>query len=377
MEILAKSKSGLHYGVLIFFVGCIFLGLWVFDSESDVVIDPSKIELQERAASRATFDGLRSGAPAHKGDTEGILEEILGETDLAKRLTQFRGYLRDNLAIENAEYLFEKISKRGEMEEIEILLSAWSQFDPEEAYCIAFQNLPEALFESVCSAVIKEWVNNSPEHAEIFFKDNPLLAENGSAISILASNAIRQTENISDLSNWIEGWQCREVQKKAKVSIVVELAKLDPQQSGQLVLDEKDPQLQKHMAIQLISGWADCDPQSAVNWVSEAPAHLHEAALSEVFAVWASYDPHEAGSYLNFMIEKQLSVNSNSLESLDQAHHVYSMAIANEDLHAAVSWGASIEDPNLRNKTLVAIFETWHALDYAAAQEVKQNYDLD
>ena len=120
---------------------------------------------------------------------------------------------------------------------------------------------------------------------------------------------------------------------------------------------------------QIARDYARNDPQAAVSWLVSLPTGGDTSrGMQSAFSTWAERDPGSAGQYLNQMPPSA---------GRDWAVSGYAPRVAHEDPASGIEWVGAINDPGVREQTLLRTAQVfYHHGDKQAVREWLPNSGL-
>lgn len=107
--------------------------------------------------------------------------------------------------------------------------------------------------------------------------------------------------------------------------------------------------------------YAKRDPEAAVTWLESLPAGQDQSrGMGSAFSAWAGRDPTLAGEYINRMPKSP---------ARDSAISGYASRVAYEDPSMAIAWADAVNDPAIRENTLIRTGQVYFRRDSKAARD--------
>lgn len=363
----------------------------------------SDFELNQEANSESTslFGSARFLALCQR-DPVAALEEALKDKSRIGRIAKLAMALEelneDNLPDMLA--LFNEMPGGWEsMQEYNMLMYAWGQFDAPAAVAYAQENLNGRSGRFAASTAVVAWAESDPQAVTAWLSSQEGGLEGPLSYGLVRGWASSDPYAASDFVMSMEGQDGRMMDRYLDM-IASELYSRSATEAANWALslpDDKRSQAFEQVARQ----WSDKDPEAAADWlmeyantdfagdaivrviedlaekdISKAIPYLDELpagetrdkALAEVINEWSRDDLVAAGEYLNTLPSSPAN---------DAAIDQYARRVARDEPSSAMPWATAISDPEARAATTLEIGQYWYSRDPdAAAVWLEQNIDM-
>lgn len=140
-----------------------------------------------------------------------------------------------------------------------------------------------------------------PEEALRLLKDlpqDPEDLETNAQISLAASNWAH--DHPEDATRWVGQLEASPMKTEALAGIAISMAEKSPAAAAAFAVDEMPVcQRQSDTVVGVVQLWAQQDPLTAADWVSQFPAGpMKDSASRTLVAIWSQTAPDKAGSWL-------------------------------------------------------------------------------
>ena len=140
-----------------------------------------------------------------------------------------------------------------------------------------------------------------------------------------------------------------------------------PQEAARALKKITDPAAYNEAVHGLILGWSSNDPSSLVAFADQLPAGpVRSEAYNQALQNWVTHDPVAASAWLD------ARGSTPELDSGAVKLATSPFLVAN-NLETALSWAASVSDPQQRTIALVDLIQQWAQRDPAAARRYAES----
>ncbi len=274
--------------------------------------------------------------------------------------------------------------------ELNILLHAWAEADPEGAVeYITHKTLPL----KARAAVLTAWAKSSPDEALEFARKydrpgqanyvNPLLVgvinglaqvdpqraaeliveipEGEGRVDALRGVVITAMEDGLDSAlAWSDGIADPNTQTEAMKLILRNVAARDPVRAAEMMAEMGDAPAAVEVADRLAYSFAKLDTDSAIEWTRALAGEQQSNAARGIMIALARDEPHRASEYLESM--------KGSTE-LNFAITTFIWGAANVEPALAVGWIENVSSPQTQHKMYRHILSRWLRNDREAANQ--------
>ena len=280
--------------------------------------------------------------------------------------------------------------------EIELLMEAWTRFDPAAALEYAGKWPDPTRRPAALSAVIRGWALHDPQAAtqavetvgaaypmqRQMFVENLLTGWGQSGqpglIEYIADRPERtfptnamwvaggQTRRLGvpGVLDWLDGHLTRDLPAKLKLNLFRRVtgmaSRLDPARVAIWLKTHEGQEYTNRASTLLIERWVSLDPDAAMNWVAASIAEEERIPMLRMaFTKWVTADFTGSGAW----IEK-----APTAEAYDPAFRAYSIVMARRDPVSAMPWAARITNEESRRTALTRVASSWYRRDAEAAE---------
>jgi hypothetical protein len=185
---------------------------------------------------------------------------------------------------------------------------------------------------------------------------------NREAVDIVAKSAWRLAQQLGDPQDalaWAEAMPEGYLRNRARATIASRYALESPEATADWVETFAGESGSRPAVSYAARGWAKSDPEAALNWLSG----LGETGLGgyhAAFITWGRDDAVAAGQYLVAMPVS---------EQRDSAIRGFANALVSDNARLALQWANSIADPDTRGSTYRKTFASWALKQPKAAEK--------
>lgn len=251
------------------------------------------------------------------------------------------------------------------------ILQVWGRNDPAAAVAwaaTALANEPARSRSAQLTAIFRGYALSNPEAA---FQQALTIDENDRLKNRLLSEVLEaQIENggLEAAKLAVDQITDPEMQNRLRRDLVSEWAQFDPEAAASYVTSLGD-EASTELKSELLREWAESSPADAAAWLStlDADDPAIGRASASIIEEWTRYDLAASAEWLN------------SLEpsaELDRAVMTYTFSAAAEDPATAMTWAESIESDNRRTWMMERVAATWKETDAESFTEYLDSSDL-
>ncbi|MBW2231310.1 MAG: hypothetical protein JRH17_13070 [Deltaproteobacteria bacterium] len=323
------------------------------------------------------------------------LRRALEEPDDLLRVYLYSAYLQ-GLDASNLARTLETIDASGRRltnREVELLMLAWSRFDPDEAFSLALFSADKegrrgagaalyawathdpvaaqaALFglkgdrlaEYLQGRFVAGWVRGGGLADATRFVDEMPTGPNREFLTGVIADELVKT-NAAAVIEWAEAIpaEAREGYKSTVFKrSTATLARVDPRATARWLGRHVDAEYAQGCIWVLAWNWVESDPRATLRWLeSLSPGTRRTEAVRKTFAQWLRSDRDQAESWLGA---------AEPSATLDPAVRLIVMQRLDESPAAAVDWVRRIHDRGARERLMVRIGKSWMKQDPDAAR---------
>lgn len=288
---------------------------------------------------------------------------------------------------------------------IELLMEAWTRFDPEGAIQYALNWPDRTRRPTALSAAIRGWAFRDPHAAASaverigtsyprqrqLFVENLLtgwvqsgqagfiqyIVDRGESSFLVDSMWVAggQTRRLGvpRVLDWLDDQVASDLPPKLKLNLVRRVvgmaSRLDPTRVATWLKKHEGQEYTNQAATQLAERWLSIDTHAAMDWVAAAlPEEEQIPILRSAFTKWLTADFKGAGGWIEA---------APTAETYDPAFRAYALVMAQRDPDLAIPWAERITNAESRRTALTRVASSWYRRDAEAAENWLQLSELD
>ncbi len=420
MAYLLFGLGGIAFG----FMGAVAVGLlpiWnspqVIDHHSTTSTSGNSADVEaselgkENDRLRAQLEETRQRLPLTQDDPEPsevvgrmtprevmiALQQAVDDPNPITRSAVFANLLA-NLDQENLEAVLEvyKDLPMGfeNMHEYRLLLFAWGKFDAPAAIEYANSRASGMRGRFVATGALEGWASHDPQSAIQWIKEqeDPRAAsiynfgvvrgwashdiagaadyvvgledgwEKGRMVGMLTSQFLK--EGFPTARQWVEDLGDEGFKASAFRNLARQQARENPTEVAAWLKDHAGQEYSEGSFDELGENWGRRDPIAAIEYFEELPeGEGRRRGMLEIVEAWSRQDSEAAGNWLNEKTESE-----QPLPELDEAIGEFARQVSRENAADAMKWAETIQDEELKNRTVTRVGQTWVRQDEEAAK---------
>ena len=348
--------------------------------------------------------GSKSGVPgAHLNGSDLLsgdmsVQELVAlaksETNPIRRARAFTKLL-ESLTADNAVEIVEAMREAGVRSEEQwgLVLYAWGSIDGAGAMGWGSGNLEDDQRREFLGRALTGWASADPAAAKSWVEGLDDEREQGrfrwslvngmadADIGIATSYAMERQEagdrhswrfmemitekqlgrsDLEESVRWAESLPDGDIKISALHRVATDFTQSDPVAAAKWAEGISGDDAAVKVVHEVSDEWAESDPRAALDWLNTLEAgEARTAGMSAALAEWVKRgDPMEASKYL---------AELPGSPERDSAVGGFARVLARSDPQSAVQWAETIEEPEIRAKTLVETGRMWMHRDATAA----------
>jgi hypothetical protein len=237
-------------------------------------------------------------------------------------------------------------------------LAGWASADPAAARKWLDENGTAETRWLLNRALITGMATNDPEGAARYVST---LDENerGNLVDVLAEQRLKS--GLDEATRWALGLEDATMKMNALDRVAEQFTRQDPVKAAEWIKAYAGESYARDAVGTVAQEFAQKDPDQALAWAGKLPAgETQSEAYGRLFREWGRSDPTGASESLN-----RLPPGA----SKDQAINSFSRSIARENPEDAITWAATIQDPQVRENTQIEVVQRWRMTNATAATE--------
>ncbi len=325
------------------------------------------------------------------------LQKAVDNPDPITRSAVFANLLA-NLNQENVESVlkvYENLPMGFEnMHEYRLLLFAWGKFDAPAAIEYANDRATGMRGRFVATGALEGWASHDPKAAIQWIKeqDDQRAAsiynfgvvrgwashdvaeaadyvttledgwEKGRMVGMLTSQFLK--EGFPTARQWVENLEDETFKASAFRNLSRQQAREKPTEVAAWLQDHAGQEYSEGSFDELGENWGRRDPSAAIEYFEELPeGEGRRRGMLEVVEAWSRQDSEAVGNWLNEKGEAE-----QTLPELDEAIGEYARQVSRENAADAMQWAASIQDEELKERTVTRVGQNWMRQDEEAVK---------
>ena len=240
------------------------------------------------------------------------------------------------------------IAAQGNKRDLESLITGWAAVDPDGAMAM-LNSLPEDLAKErgrLESGIVSGLADRDHEAATDYVQSLAAAGnENAARLMTIVAGEMMRENGPESASIWVEGLIDGPAKGRAMGRIAGKFVRDNPEAASRWIEQFAGEEYATAAVREVGSEWAERDPDSAVAWLDQLPDSKGQmSGLYSAFDDWEDRDPVAAGNYL-------LSMPSSAKR--DSAIRGFALGISRQEPETAVAWANVIQDPKLREQSLI------------------------
>jgi hypothetical protein len=241
-------------------------------------------------------------------------------------------------------------------------LEGWASHDPQAAIkWIKEQDDPRAA--SIYNfGVVRGWASHDVAGAADYVTTLDEGWEKGRMVGMLTSQFLK--EGFPTARQWVENLEDDGVKASAFRNLSRQQSRENPTEVAAWLKEHAGKEYSSDSFDELGENWGRRDPTAAIEYFEALPdGEGRRQGMLEVVEAWTRKDSEAVGNWLN-----EKSESEQPLPELDEAIGEYAREVSRENAAEAMQWAASIQDEELKDRTVTRVGQNWMRQDEEAAK---------